>query len=239
MTQIGQLQTLAKAVVATALMAGGTIATASPAQAVSFLFSGTVTQVETSNAFVATPTGSAFISNVQVGTPFTGKLTYSPPNSRDVTYDGSGYNDITPSSGVKITLGGYTFTSLPYPSTSAFAPIIRYILAVPLNTASIESFLSVGIGEQSGQLTPESAALVGPARESYSYIEADLINTLLSIGSADFGYGSDFVIVSNINSFYQIPEPSSTLGTIVLGIVGSALILKRKKTYRLQNVSHR
>lgn len=204
-----------------ALLVGGTIAVASPANAMTFNFSGTVTEVY----------GNSIPTGINVGDPFTGLVTYSPPNSPNVSYDGSSYADITPSSKVEVTIEGFTFKSLPYPSTSGLAPIIRYTLDDVTEPSSILSFLTVGIGEASNLLNPETASLYGGSRISYSGIWGYLPDSSISIASADFGLGSDFVINGNIDVaiFQPVPEPSSVLGTMVFAGVGAAVLMKRRK----------
>ena len=196
---------------ATALIAGGTIAMASPANAITFDFSGNVTDVQTNIYFPQTTQGAGFLSHVQVGTPF------------------SGY--ITPELGVEITVGEYTFISLPYPSTPSGVGIIEYVFGGPLNLAGVKGFRSVGIEEKDNKLIPEyTVGEFGSARDSYSGVWADFSTQKLDITSSDWGYGADFKINGNITSLtlVSVPESSSVLGTLAFGAVGTTLLLKRK-----------
>ncbi|HLO83822.1 MAG TPA: hypothetical protein VK203_02250 [Nostocaceae cyanobacterium] len=241
---ITQVKNIAKTALLNALVVGGTIAVASPASAITFTFSGTVTEVDTSIYFDQTREARRFNRRVRVGTPFLGKVTYGRPDDPNVGFYGSSpfdtsYSDSTSSSGIEVTVGPYTFFS-----TNRFRPI--YNLSDPTNPYSLIGFHTVRFSERNGRLHPEVSAHPGTERFKYGsmHVFLDSLHTLGSLYISSAAYGSyseadgpsDFQIQGDITYIQLVPETSSTLGTIAFAAVGTAVLLKRKKNNPLSVV---
>lgn len=221
-----KMKNLYEIVIAVAAIAlGATSAAPVSAGNITFRLSGVIDEVNNANGLLD--------SSVQVGNPFSGSYTFnstapdSNPSSSSGDYDFHG-----DPFGIALSFGNYAFQSNDVyitvtPIDVNFGGSAYRVEATGelLNTRdpSDQASVYLELSDPSQDLFSSNALLLTPP--NLGLFE----NRRLAVNNSYFSISDNFY--GTINSFTPVPEPSSMLGTLALGVFGTAgYMLKRKKS---------